>query len=42
MAGLWRQYELNDGTYSFYDLLEIHEMLDARDANERKAHRENK
>ena len=37
MAGLWRQYEISDGTYTFLDLVDIHEMLDAREENERRA-----
>jgi hypothetical protein len=35
MAGMWRQHELFDGTYSFDDLLQVHEFLDTREENER-------
>jgi len=35
MAGMWRQHELFDGTYSFNDLLQVHEFLDTREENER-------
>jgi hypothetical protein len=37
MAGLWKQREAWDGTYTFNDLLDIHEALDVRDENERRA-----
>ena len=31
IEGFWQQHELWDGTYSFEDLLDIHEVLDLRD-----------
>jgi len=34
MAGFWRHHELWDGTYTFKDLLDIHEVLDTREENE--------
>jgi hypothetical protein len=34
IAGLWRQRELWDGTYNFLNLVEIHDVLDAKDAAE--------
>ncbi len=46
MAGMWRQHETWDGTYSFEDLLDAHEILDIKAENERrmrdwaKTHRE--
>ena len=36
-AGLWQQHELWDGTYTFSDLLDAHELLDVRYENERRA-----
>lgn len=37
-AGEWKQHELSDGTYSFDDLLDIHEMLAVKHENEKRAH----
>lgn len=39
MAGVWRQHELWDGTYSFADLLDAHEMLNVQYENERRANK---
>ena len=36
-AGLWRQHELWDGTYTLDDLLDIVEMLQVRAENQRRA-----
>lgn len=36
-AGLWRQHELWDGTYTLMDLLDILEVLQVRQENERRA-----
>ncbi|WP_394372091.1 DUF6889 family protein [Clostridium neonatale] len=36
-AGLWKQHELWDGTYSLDDLLDIHEMMKVMHENERRA-----
>lgn len=32
-AGLWRQRELYDGTYTFDDLLDAHEVMRVRQEN---------
>ena len=37
MAGIWRQHEMWDGTYTFDDLLDAHEMLAVKTENERRA-----
>jgi len=37
MAGMWKQHELWDGTYSFSDLLDIHELLNVQAENQRRA-----
>lgn len=37
IAGIWQQHELWDGTYSFSDLLDAHEILDVKYENERRA-----
>ena len=34
---MWRQHELWDGTYTFSDLLDAHELLNVRYENERRA-----
>jgi hypothetical protein len=39
LAGLWRQHELRDGTYTFHDLIEVLEVLDVWDENKRRARR---
>ena len=36
-AGLWRQHELWDGTYTFDDLLDALELLAVTRENERRA-----
>jgi hypothetical protein len=36
-AGLWRQHELWDGTYTFDDLLDIVEVMQVKSENERRA-----
>ena len=35
-AGLWQQHELWDGTYTLNDLLDILEVLQVRQENERR------
>ena len=35
-AGMWRQHEVWDGTYTLGDLLDAHEMLMVRNENERR------
>ena len=35
-AGLWRQHELWDGTYTLDDLLDILELIQVRNENERR------
>lgn len=37
MAGMWRQYEVWDGTYTLDDLLDAHEMLTVKQENELRA-----
>ena len=34
---MWRQRELRDGTYTFQDLLDVHEYLDVLEENQRRA-----
>ena len=36
-AGMWRQHELWDGTYTFDDLLDISELIQVRRENEIRA-----
>ena len=36
-AGLWKQHELWDGTYTLGDLLDIHEMMTVKSENEHRA-----
>ena len=36
-AGMWRQHELWDGTYTLDDLLDIVEVLQVKAENERRA-----
>jgi hypothetical protein len=36
MANMWLHRELLDGTYDFFDLLDIHEALDVKQENERR------
>ena len=33
MAGMWKQHEIWDGTYSFSDLLDAHEMINVQNEN---------
>jgi hypothetical protein len=37
MAGMWRQHELWDGTYTLDDLLDAVEVIRVRRENERRA-----
>lgn len=39
MDGMWQQHELWDGTYSFNDLLDAHEMMNVKYENERRANK---
>jgi hypothetical protein len=41
-AGLWKQHELWDGTYTIDDLLDINELLAVRAENEWRAQEEAK
>ena len=36
MAGMWKQHELWDGTYSLDDLLDAHEVMAVKHENERR------
>ena len=36
-AGMWRQHELWDGTYTLSDLLDMHEILAVEYENRRRA-----
>ncbi len=36
-AGLWRQRELYDGTYTFSDLADAHELMQVQAENARRA-----
>jgi hypothetical protein len=36
MAGLWRQRELKDGTYSYIDFLNILEMINVENENKHR------
>lgn len=36
MRGDWRQHEVWDGTYTFDDLVEWHDMAIVKDENERR------
>lgn len=38
VVGMWRQHEVFDGTYTFDDLLDAHEILQVKQENERRAH----
>ena len=40
-AGLWKQHELWDGTYTLDDLLDILELLQVTKENERRAREAN-
>ncbi|WP_370871607.1 DUF6889 family protein [Pectinatus haikarae] len=35
-AGIWKQHELWDGTYTFKDLLDAHEMMMVKAENQRR------
>jgi len=35
-AGDWKQHEVWDGTYTFKDLLDWHEMAQVKEENERR------
>ena len=37
IAGKWQQHELWDGTYTFDDLLDIHEIMLVESENRRRA-----
>ena len=37
IAGIWKQHELWDGTYTLGDLLDAHEMLQVKQENEFRA-----
>jgi hypothetical protein len=37
LAGFWRHHEVFDGTYSFMDLLDIHELMDFKQETEWRA-----
>lgn len=36
MSGDWQQHEVWDGTYSFSDLLDWHEMNEVKNENQRR------
>lgn len=36
LKGYWKQYELWDGTYTLYDLIDIHKAMEAQNINEHK------
>lgn len=37
VAGMWRQHETWDGTYTFDDLLDAHEVLMVQEKNKQRA-----
>jgi hypothetical protein len=37
LAGLWRQHEASDGTYTIHDLIEVNRVLDVQAENRRRA-----
>lgn len=37
IAGKWQQHELWDGTYTFDDLLDMHEIMLVEEENRRRA-----
>lgn len=37
LEGVWQHHQTFDGTYSFEDLVDIHELLDVKLENERRA-----
>lgn len=38
MAGMWKQHQTWDGTYSLDDLLDAHEILSVQHENQRRAY----
>jgi hypothetical protein len=42
MAGSWQQHEVWDGTYTYSDLLDWHEMQRVKNENERRIQEYNK
>jgi hypothetical protein len=36
VAGFWRQHQLWDGTYTFQDLVDFHEMFDVTENNKER------
>ena len=38
MAKMWKQCEVWDGTYTFSDLLDAHEILAVENENQHRAH----
>lgn len=36
LKGYWKQHELWDGTYTLYDLIDIHIAMETQSINERK------
>lgn len=42
MAGMWKQHELWDGTYTLDDLLDIIELIQVQKENERRAYEASK
>ena len=36
MDGIWKHHEIFDGTYSFKDLCDVHELLDIKIENENR------
>jgi hypothetical protein len=38
MAGVWKQHEIWDGTYTLDDLLDMHEILAVKCENENRAY----
>ncbi len=37
IAGMWKQHEVFDGTYTFDDLLDAHEIIATKAINEQRA-----
>ena len=37
LAGLWRQHEATDGTYTIKDLIDVNRVLDVQAENRRRA-----
>jgi len=36
LAGYWKHHEIWDGTYSFQDLIDITELMEVKNENERR------